>query len=281
MVIAILIVLGLCLGSFVNALTWRLHEQSLVKDKKKRKVLSVVKGRSQCSKCGHKLAAKDLVPLVSWLSLRGKCRYCHKPIQDSPLVEVILPIVLVISYLAWPYAGLDNVWSNTEIAAFGGWVLLATGLLALAVYDLRWYLLPDKIVFPLTTLGVVFVGLLVASYGGDWDVARDAALGALVIFSIFYVLFQVSGGKWIGGGDVKLAILLGLLAGGFLEALLLLFVASVLGSLYGVVLGTIGGQKMSRKLRIPFGPFLITAAFVVVLFGTDIVNWYSDLILSV
>jgi len=196
------------------------------------------------------------------------------------LVEIILPVVLVVSYIAWPYVGLDNLWSNTEIAAFGGWILLATGLLALAVYDLRWYLLPDKIVFPLTALGMVFVGLLVASYG-DWDIARDAALGALVIFSIFYVLFQVSGGKWIGGGDVKLAVLLGILAGGFLEALLLLFIASVLGSIYGVAFSIIGGQKMSRKLRIPFGPFLIIAAFIVVLFGTDIVNWYSDLILSV
>lgn len=280
MVIAILIILGLCLGSFVNALTWRLHEQSNTKDKKKLHELSISKGRSQCSNCGHKLAAKDLVPLLSWLSLRGKCRYCHKPIQDNPLVEIILPVVLVVSYIAWPYVGLDNLWSNTEIAAFGGWILLATGLLALAVYDLRWYLLPDKIVFPLTALGMVFVGLLVASYG-DWDIARDAALGALVIFSIFYVLFQVSGGKWIGGGDVKLAVLLGILAGGFLEALLLLFIASVLGSIYGVAFSIIGGQKMSRKLRIPFGPFLIIAAFIVVLFGTDIVNWYSDLILSV
>jgi prepilin signal peptidase PulO-like enzyme (type II secretory pathway) len=282
MVIAILIVFGLCLGSFVNALVWRLHEQSNTKNKKKLQELSISKGRSQCSNCGHKLAPKDLIPLLSWLSLRGKCRYCHKPIKDSPMVEVILPIILVISYFAWPYVSANEIWTNGEIAAFGVWVLIATGLLALAVYDVRWYLLPDKIVFPLTILGVVFVALVAAAAGhNSGDIVLDAALGAITIFGLFYLLFQLSKGTWIGGGDVKLAVLLGLLAGGFMEALLLLFLASLLGTVYALALGVSGKKSINRRLRIPFGPFLIAATFIVVLWGVNIIDWYSDLILSV
>lgn len=278
MVIVVLIVFGLCLGSFINALVWRLHEQSNTKDKKKLQELSISKGRSQCPHCGHTLAAKDLVPIFSWLSLGGKCRYCKKPVSwQYPVVELICALVLVASYIWWPHAGQ---WDVLESVVFAVWALVVVGLLALAVYDARWYLLPDKVVYPLTVLGAVFVGLLAINYS-DISIIRDAAIGAFVIFALFYSIYQFSGGKWIGGGDVKLAILLGGLAGGLLKAMLLLFFASVLGTLYGVLLSTVGGQKLTHKLRIPFGPFLIIAVVIVVLFGTDITNWYSDLILSV
>lgn len=278
MVIIFLILFGLCLGSFVNALVWRLHEQSQTKGKKKMRELSISKGRSQCPHCGYVLAAKDLVPVFSWLSLGGKCRYCKKPIsRQYPVVELLGASMLVVSYIWWPYA---SQWDILESVIFAVWALIVTGFLALAVYDARWYLLPDKIVYPLTVLGAVFVGLLAASHN-DTAVIRDAAIGAFVIFALFYSIYQFSGGKWIGGGDVKLAILLGALAGGLLKAMLLLFFASVLGTFYGVLLSTAGGQKLNHKLRIPFGPFLIVAVIIVVLFGTDITNWYSDLILSV
>lgn len=278
MVIVFLILFGLCLGSFVNALVWRLHEQSRTKDKKKMRELSISKGRSQCPNCGYQLAPKDLIPLFSWLSLGGKCRYCKKPISwQYPVVELMCALVLVASYIWWPYA---SQWDGLESVVFAVWALIVTGFLALAVYDARWFLLPDKIVYPLTILGVVFVGLLAMGYS-DASIIRDSAIGAFVIFALFYSIYQFSGGKWIGGGDVKLAILLGALAGSLLKVMLLLFFASVLGTLYGVLLSTFGGQKLSHELRIPFGPFLIIAVIIVVLFGTDISTWYSDLILSV
>lgn len=277
MVIVFLVVVGLCLGSFVNAFTWRLHEQSKTTDKKKLKELSISKGRSKCTHCGHQLAAKDLIPVLSWLSLSGKCRYCKKPISwQYPLVELAGAVLLVASYIWWPYA----IESSLEIALFGLWAVIATGFLALTVYDARWYLLPDKIVFPLTAIGGIFVALLAVQYDTT-AVLRDAAIGALVVFGLFYGLHQLSQGKWIGGGDVKLAVLLGALAGGLVNAMLLLFIASVLGAAYGVAASTIGGQKLTRKLRIPFGPFLIVATIVTVLFGASIVDWYSELILSV
>lgn len=279
MVILFLILLGLCLGSFVNALVWRLREQSQTKSRAKKQELSILKGRSVCPHCKHKLTLKDLVPVLSWLSLSGKCRYCKKPISKQyPAVEIVTAALLIVSYLAWPYTLFG--WSGAEITIFGLWVLILTGLVALAVYDIKWFELPDKIVFPITVLGLIMVGLIASTYG-DILIARDALIGVLLIFGIFCGLSIVSKGTWIGDGDVKLGILLGLLAGSLINGLLLLFVASVLGTLYSVVLGATGKQKFNRKMRIPFGPFLIAAAVVTVLFGIDITSWYSDFILSI
>lgn len=282
-IVLFLVLLGLCLGSFVNAFVWRLHEQdalkkNVTKNAKRLQELSITRGRSMCPHCGYALASKDLVPVLSWLYLRGKCRYCSKRIPDSPFTELIGAFVLPFSYIVWPYA--TQGWSVGEVIVFGLWAVIFTGLLALMVYDIRWYLLPDKIVFPLTVLGAVMIALLSFVYS-DPLIARNACIGALVIAGIFYLLFQFSKGAWIGGGDVKLGVLLGLLGGGFMESLLLLFLASILGTVYGGGLAVTRKQKLDRKLRIPFGPFLITAAIVTLLFGSEIVQWYSDLILSV
>jgi prepilin signal peptidase PulO-like enzyme (type II secretory pathway) len=158
---------------------------------------------------------------------------------------------------------------------FSLWLVFLTGFLALSVYDLRWFLLPDKIVFPL--VGLAAVQAVVSSiYQKDWEVALTAASGAVVISGMFYVLYQLSNGKWIGGGDVKLGLVLGLLAGGLLPAFLVLFTASVAGlaaSLPAVLRG-----KANNKTQIPFGPFLILGLVVVKLFGGDIIDWYAGLI---
>src|SRR5436190_6666628 len=98
MIFAVLAVLGLILGSFVNALVWRIHQQELGK-----KNLPIVNGRSQCPHCHHVLAAKDLVPLFSWLYLRGKCRYCHQPISPMyPITELAMAAIFIILYAYWP-----------------------------------------------------------------------------------------------------------------------------------------------------------------------------------
>src|SRR4051794_11351319 len=99
-VYAILLFLGLCFGSFINALVWRVHEQE--KGKKTRN-LSILHGRSQCPHCGHELAAKDLIPVISWLLLKGKCRYCGQPIsRQYPAVEATTSGWFLLSYYFWP-----------------------------------------------------------------------------------------------------------------------------------------------------------------------------------
>ncbi|MET1032945.1 MAG: prepilin peptidase [Candidatus Saccharimonadales bacterium] len=258
MIVLLLIVLGLCLGSFVNAFVWRLHEGK-----------DWVKGRSECTHCHHELGPLDLVPVLSWIFLHGKCRYCHKKIDDNPLVELVLPALFVLSYLQWPYA-----LEGSGLITFVFWTVFLVGFLALAVYDLKWFLLPNKVVFPLIGLAVAQV-VTVAIYDDNWAVLLTAALGAVVVSGIFYILFQVSKGTWIGGGDVKLGIVLGLLAGGYLEGFLLLFTASVAGMIAAIPMLLQG--KAHRKTQLPFGPFLIIGLIFVVLFGTEVIDWYSGL----
>lgn len=281
MIIGLLGLLGICLGSFVNALVWRLHEQDELKEKKPKDIkkrlneISISRGRSMCPHCRHQLHAKDLVPVLSWLSVGGKCRYCRKPISAQyPIVELATGALFALSYVLWPY----DLHNTFDIAAFATWLGILTGLIAHSIYDLRWFTLLDKITWPLTALGVLFVGLLAAAEG-SMGIVAGPIIGAVTIFGLFFALFQISSGKWIGGGDVKLAPLLGLLAGGLLESMLLLFVASTLGTLFAVAEAVVRKKKLHGTTRIPFGPFLIAAAVIVVLFGSDIVTWYTDLLI--
>lgn len=261
MVVMLLILSGLVFGSFVNALVWRLHEGK-----------DWVAGRSECSLCHHPLAPNDLVPVFSWLWLRGKCRYCHKPIQDSPLVEVLLPLLFVASYAWWPQpiAGVGTF-------EFVLWLVFLTGFMALAVYDLKWFLLPNVIVFPLIGLAVLQIAGEMVFFDGTWSMVVGSIIGAGVMSGLFCLIFFGSKGTWIGFGDVKLGIVLGLLAGGALPALLTLFLASVIGSLAALPLVLKG--KASRKSHLPFGPLLIAGLVIVMLFGQQMIDWYSQLLL--
>jgi prepilin signal peptidase PulO-like enzyme (type II secretory pathway) len=297
MTIIVLAALGLILGSFVNALVWRLHAQDEVReelaalddgkgkkpksDKKARELkaklrkLSMSKGRSMCSKCGHELAPKDLVPLFSWLSLRGKCRYCHKPIEDSPFVEAILPLLFIISYVFWP-ADL----SGYGLLSFGLWLVFLTGFAALSAYDIRWFLLPDRIVWPLVGLAALQVLLHATVFDGGLDVLWTAAWGVAIasgVFLILYIIAERLGKEWIGFGDVKLGLALGLLVGGPLEAILLLYIASLAGLL--VSLPLMARHRLKRSSLIPFGPFLMLACIIVTLAGPALKGWIEQLFL--
>lgn len=275
MIIFALVVYGLCLGSFVNALVWRIHSQeSLSKNNKQRTKLSIATGRSMCPNCKHVLAASDLLPVFSWLWLRGKCRYCHKPISvQYPLVELLTMLLFVVSYLFWPrqLAGL-------EIGAFICWLGLIVGFMALVVYDLRWMLLPNRIIYPLT--GIAAFQTVFTVLGSDQPV--HALINTLIAVTlgggIFYVLFQMSDGKWIGGGDVRLGWLLGLSVASPGGAVLFIFIASLLGSISSLPL--IFKGKLGRNKVIPFGPFLIVGAIITQLFGQALLQWYQHSLLG-
>ncbi len=290
-------ILGLCFGSFINALVYRLHKQSeegsVVSSqesvKKKSKKLntdnrllttqnrySILHGRSMCVHCRHQLAVKDLLPVVSWLLLAGRCRYCSNPISlQYPAVELLTAALFVLSYLSWPgFQGPSP--GITEALVFGLWLIALIGLIALAVYDIRWMLLPNRIIFPLYGLAIMYACALVFQQGTT-GALFDVLLGSLIGGGMFYVLFQISNGQWIGGGDVKLGFFIGALAGSAIQSVLMLFLASLLGTLWILPLLAVG--KITRKTRIPFGPFLITACVIVVLFGSSITSWYASLFL--
>lgn len=271
MIYVILVVLGLCFGSFVNALTWRLRqqEQASTQSSKVREQYSILRGRSMCVHCHHILGFWDLVPVLSWLALRGKCRYCHKPVSfQYPLVEMVTAALFVGSYAFWPVTI-----AGVQVVVFGLWLAEVIGLMALLVYDIRWMLLPNRLVFPLSGIAVLQALLVIVTAPRPLH-ALLAYIGAVIVGGgIFYVLFQVSNGKWIGGGDVKLGVLLGLLVGSFEKGLLFIFLAAVLGTLASLPLLATG--RLKRTSVIPFGPFLIVGGFIAVVFGDSIIHWYN------
>ena len=269
-IVAGLAFIGLCAGSFVNALVYRLRWQETHRKKNAR--YSILRGRSICPKCKHTLSYMDMIPVLSWISLRGKCRYCNKPISPQyPLVEAATAILFVLSYVFWPY-GL----TGASIIEFILWLAILTGLVALVVYDMKWMILPNKIIFPLYALALSSVLIRYIS-SADYNFLVAAAAGTVVGGGIFYVLFQVSGGKWIGGGDVKLGFLLGALAGGPLAAFLMIFIASLLGSVFSIPM--IIKNQLGGKAKIAFGPFLIFAALITVLTGERIIDIYSNMLM--
>jgi prepilin signal peptidase PulO-like enzyme (type II secretory pathway) len=276
----LLLIIGIIFGSFVNAFVWRLHEQlddngePKKLTKKQQKQVSIIKGRSMCPQCKHTLAAKDLIPIISWLSLSGKCRYCKKPISKQyPLIELLTGALFSISYTFWPY-DFSEVW---HYIAFINWLLMVTGFVALSLYDIKWMLLPNRIVFPLMWIAT---GALALQFmlGRPLNDFAGICSAVVVAGGIFWVLYQISKGTWIGGGDVKLGLLIGLLLTSAAQGVLFLFVASLLGLLYSLPLMLTNKLKTSSK--VPFGPFLMASAFIVVLWGQSLINWYTNSLLG-
>jgi len=251
-------ILGLIFGSFINAFVWRLHENK-----------NWISGHSECIKCHHQLKAVDLVPVISWSLLKGQCRYCHSRISiQYPLVELLTALFFFLSYAYWPVR-------ITGITALGFclWLVMLIGLIALAVYDIKWMLLPTKVIYGLYPIGLAMALVSIFQSNDILKSCLNYALGVLVGGGIFYLVFIISKGKWIGGGDVRLGFLLGLIAGTPGYSFLFIFLAAVIGSIVSIILLNRG--KMQKNSLIPFGPFLITGLFIVQLAGSTIVHWYT------
>lgn len=255
---------GICIGSFVNAAVWR------IKNKK-----DLLRDRSECTHCHRKLAWYDLIPVISWVFLRGKCRYCKKPISAQyPLVELAVAAFFVASLAFWPY-GFSTA---TELLSFAIWLLAGTGLAILFVYDMKWLLLPDKVVLPVIGLGVA-MSILRALEAPHALAFLTDLFGSLLILPGFYLLlFILSGGRWVGFGDVKLSIGLALLLCDWKLALLTLFLANLVGTL--VFAPALVAKRIKRDSHVPFGPFLIIGFIIAGLVGPQIIDWYTTLIYS-
>lgn len=249
------------MGSFAGAVVWRLHNKR-----------DFVRERSECESCHHELAWYDLVPILSWLALKGRCRYCKAPLSlQHPLVESLTAGLFVLSYAVWPYGDTTVGW-----VLLGIWLLCLVALVALAIYDLRWMLLPDVIVFPLIVLGIVF-GLLQAigiENRSVFGALVQVILGILSIGGFYGLLYVISRGAWVGFGDVKLGIFMGALLG-WQAGLVALILANAIGFLV-VVPGLVSG-KLTRRSRVPFGPFLIAGFLLAGLFAQPIIGWYAGM----
>ncbi len=256
-------IIGLALGSFINALVYRVYTSEFAPKKTRRK-LSILNGRSQCVHCHHTLAISDLVPLFSWLALGGKCRYCKEPISAQyPVIEALTALGLILSFHFWPFAmgGIESV-------RFAVWAVILTLCIALIITDVRWMLLPNKIVYPLIVFAVIF-SLLSPEPLTILTIAQTV-LSAMLLGGLFHILYIVSNGKWIGGGDVPLGYALGIIVGDPVKSLLLLFLSSVLALAAFVALSTVSVKKQNI---IAYGPFLIVAMIIIMLSGPYVQNF--------
>lgn len=234
---------GLGIGSFLNVVVFRVRsEESLT-------------GRSHCPHCQKNLSWYELIPVISYLALRGKCRQCSATISAQyPLVEFVTAVCF----------GLLAIWFYSDIMRLVIYCIYTAFLIVIFVYDARYYLIPDWFTLPGISLGVIGSLLLGVSW---WQIG----LGLLIGAGMFLIQFVISRGKWIGGGDIRLGAMMGTMLA-FPNVIAALFVAYMLGAVVAIPL-LISGRK-HRKDMLPFGTFLAVATFITLLTGDSIIHWY-------
>lgn len=279
-----LVLTGLVLGSFAGATVWRIRARQLRDDKKHHEKIdqkeykrlepllksNLVNDRSRCLHCGYELKWYDLIPLVSWLTLRGKCRKCHTKIGTfEPIIEASMAAFFVLSYLWWPL----GFGSNLAIAQFIVWLIAGVALAILFAYDFKWSLLPDGASYTVMGLGLLsaIIGIIRAI---DRPEAIWMAVGSIgILCGVYLVLFLVSRGGWIGFGDVKLGLGLGLLLADWRLAFIALFAANLIGCI--IVVPQMIAKKLTPNSRVPFGPLLIAGTLVAQFVGPWILSYYA------
>jgi leader peptidase (prepilin peptidase)/N-methyltransferase len=246
-------ILGLLLGSFLNVCIDRLPRNE-----------SIVYPPSHCAVCQHRLGVKDLIPVFSYLRLRGRCRYCQTSIPRK-LFWVELATGLIFALLYWHY-GL-----SVELGVMAFYACL---FIIISVIDIEHGLILNKVIYP--SMVVAFLlSLLHQPWLTQWIVTgiANAALGGAIGFAILFLIAIVSRGG-MGWGDVKLAALIGL-ATGFPLVFFSLIMGAIIGGIVAVALMI--ARKRKRRETIAFGPFLALAAMITLLWGSDILNWYLGL----
>lgn len=260
MIIFFVFLLGLGVGSFVNAWVYRIHAQK-----------GILMERSECPHCHRQLAVLDLIPVVSFFLLNGRCRFCHRSISwHYPVVELIVAALFVMvtmhHFSLSPGLALqprDLGLSQALFTVLRDYFVIAF-FATLFICDLRYYILPDRVSLP----GIVLVGGLNLWIGMPWT---SLALGALIGGGFFAAQFFLSKGEWVGGGDIRLGVLMGVLLGPALT-LVALFIAYIVGAIVGVAL-VLFKQKTLSSI-VPFGTFLTGSTLVALLFGNVILQWY-------
>lgn len=242
-------IFGLIIGSFLNCVIYRLeHKQSFIK------------GRSFCPHCKHTLLWYDLMPVFSYLFLSCKCRYCKKSISvQYPLVEIATGIL---------FASLANFDHAIQTVYF---FIIFSFLIIIFVYDLKNYIIPDKVVLPAVGLALAYNLFSVLIGDFSWQVFWGRIFAGFWPALFFFLLFFVSQGKWMGFGDVKLAFLMGLLLGP-VKVITALYTAFITGAVIGLWLVIFGRKKI--KSEMPFGPFLIAGTYLAMIFGNSLSAWY-------
>lgn len=243
--------IGACVGSFLNVVLLRTHAHE-----------SFCHGRSKCTNCKSAIRVFDLVPMLSYLFLRGKCRSCKSKIDvQYPCVEFATGVLFFLTFLHAD-GSILLLLRDLGVICF---------LVLIFVYDLRYFIIPDKFVIP----GILFVFL--ANLLFQIISVSSMLVAALVLGGFFLLQFLISRGAWVGGGDVRMAVFMGTLLG-IQNGLMALFLAYTVGAMVGVCL--IAFKKVDRKTAIPFGTFLSVATVAALFYGPELVKWYTTLLLG-
>lgn len=243
----IIFLFGIVIGSFVNVLIYRLPKNE-----------NIVVVNSHCMSCGHQLKWYDLVPLFSWIFLRGKCRYCKEKISvQYPLIEAVNGFGYVLIFLV---CGL-NLSSILYSICF-------SMLVAISVIDWRTYEIPVGLNITILTLGIIQCIL-------DYRNWSSYLIGMVCVSGFLFLLFIITSGRGIGGGDIKLMFAAGLLLG-WKNIILALMLGCIIGSIIHIIL-----MKVSNKGRmLAFGPYLSAGILLAMLFGDQLIGWYLNLLIK-
>lgn len=250
-------VLGLVMGSFLNCCAIRMINGE-----------PIAKGRSHCGSCGHTLGPLDLIPVLSWICLKGKCRYCGEDISARyPLTELISALVFVSLVLRFGLT-LETV----EM------LILAGLLLCISFTDIEGYIIPDRLIIAGICVRAVFIIILGIQDGtGIGSLALQSVIGGLCIsvplLLVVFLMEKVMGKEAMGGGDIKLLFMAGLYFPWSVNVL-----AFIIACVIGIITGIIAlSTRSSEEKHIPFGPSISAGFWIAALCGAEILRWYTGL----
>lgn len=261
-------IFGLIVGSFLNVVIYRLNTGR-----------SVARGRSQCLHCSHPLAWRELLPVLSYLAQLGRCRHCAGKISlQYPLVELMTAVIFALGAAKWwPHlAAPDGV---PSLVIF--W-LVTSLLIAIAAYDFRHKIIPNGLVYAFNLLALVLIAI---NYWPTSTLLWPNIFTGLALWAAFALLWLVSGGRWMGFGDSKLALGIGLYLGpslGFSAIILAFWLGAAVGLIliftprliqaHTHQLRTLLGRAKSFTIKseVPFAPFLILGFFLAYLFNLNV-----------
>lgn len=251
----IIFVAGLCIGSFLNVAIDRLPRGE-----------SIVKGRSRCDHCKHKLSWIDLIPIVSFFILGRRCRYCKKPISwQYSLVELMTGILFLFTYTFM----IRFIEVREPLFYYLFYLAIVSGLIVIFFTDFKYRIIPDQVLFFIALITLVY-SLILAP-----ETLINRLLSGLIMVIIFLILAVVTKGKGMGFGDVKLSFFMGLFLG-FPKIIVAFYLAFLTGAAISLILVLIG--KKTMKSKIAFGPFLVYATVVSFFFGNQIWDLFKRVI---
>ncbi|MBU1178802.1 prepilin peptidase [Patescibacteria group bacterium] len=251
-----IIVFGAAVGSFLNVVIFRLNSGE-----------SFLGGESRCFSCGKKLKWRELVPVFSFLIQKGRCRGCGSKISwQYPAVEIITGVLFLATFQLskFNFDSCDICWFLYPYI----WLLVSL-LIIIAVYDLRHFIIPNKIVWIFNVLA--FLNLLAHT---KYAKPGFAFLSGVVFFLFFAALWFLSKGKWMGFGDAKLALGLGWLLGP-VKTFSAFLISFWLGAFVGLLLIVLKKGKYTMMSRIPFAPFLIAGSLLSFFINFDILSFFN------